>query len=177
MSGCVAPMCCPRSGPCGASGRVRAPLPLDLQAWPDYANGFDPNAMLGWLGWQPEQLKAAAYQLLGHASSIDPQQRWHPHPPVGLLGPRAAGAQHDEESRRRESHPPPLAEPGVSLSAHRAPIAQPSGRAPNRQCANRPGVRRATSASHAMARRSRRRNRLNFRQAHRARCRLSRRRK
>jgi hypothetical protein len=105
MSGCVAPMCCPRSGPCGASGRVRAPLPLDLQAWPDYANGFDPNAMLGWLGWQPEQLKAAAYQLLGHASSIDPQQRWHPHPPVGLLGPRAAGAQHDEVVGVPHQHP------------------------------------------------------------------------
>lgn len=57
--------------------RVRAPLPLDLQAWPDYAKTFDPNAMLGWLGWQPEQLKTAAYQLLSHAHSIDPQQRWH----------------------------------------------------------------------------------------------------
>jgi hypothetical protein len=57
--------------------RVQAPLPLDLKAWPDYANGFDPNAMLAWLGWQPEQLKAAAYQLLSHAHSIDPQQRWH----------------------------------------------------------------------------------------------------
>jgi hypothetical protein len=57
--------------------RVHAPRPLDLHTWPDYANGFDPNAMLAWLGWQPEQLKAAAYQLLGHASSIDPQQRWH----------------------------------------------------------------------------------------------------
>jgi hypothetical protein len=33
--------------------------------------------MLSWLGWQPEQLKTAAYQLLSHASSIDPQQRWH----------------------------------------------------------------------------------------------------
>jgi hypothetical protein len=57
--------------------RVRAPLLLDLRAWPDYATAFDPNAMLGWLGWQPEQLKTAAYQLLGHAHSIDPQQRWH----------------------------------------------------------------------------------------------------
>jgi hypothetical protein len=57
--------------------RVRAPLPLDLKAWPDYANDFDPTAMLGWLGWQPEQLKAAAYRLLSHAYSIDPQQRWH----------------------------------------------------------------------------------------------------
>src|SRR5215207_4200305 len=84
---------------------------------------------------------------------------------------------HGEESRRRESHPPPLAEPDVNLSTHPAPIAQPSGRAPKPQCANSRGARRATSASHAMARRSRRRSRLNFRQAHRASCRLSRRRK
>src|SRR5215475_3692257 len=40
----------------------------------------------------------------------------------------------DEESRRGESHPPPLAEPDVGLSAYPAPIAQPSGRAPSRQC-------------------------------------------
>ena len=40
---------------------------------------------------------------------------------------------HDEESRRRESHPPALTEPGVNLSAHRAPIVQPSGRTPHRQ--------------------------------------------
>ena len=38
-----------------------------------------------------------------------------------------------KESRRGESHPPALAEPGVNLSAHRAPIVQPSGRTPNRQ--------------------------------------------
>jgi hypothetical protein len=56
--------------------RVHAPLPLDLKAWPDYANDFEPKAMLSWLGWRPEQLKAA-YQLLSHAHSIDPQQRWH----------------------------------------------------------------------------------------------------
>ena len=42
-------------------------------------------------------------------------------------------AVHDTESRRRGSHPPALAEPGVNLSAHRAPIVQPSGRTPNRQ--------------------------------------------
>jgi hypothetical protein len=45
----------------------------------------------------------------------------------------------DVVSRRRESHPPALAEPGVNLSAHRAPIVQPSGRMPQRQCANRSG--------------------------------------
>ena len=49
-------------------------------------------------------------------------------------------------SRRGESHPPALAEPDVNLSAHPAPIVQPSGRAPNRQCANRPGSRLKTAA-------------------------------
>jgi hypothetical protein len=46
---------------------------------------------------------------------------------------------HHEESHRGESHPPVLAEPGVNVSAHRAPIVRPSGRTPKRQCANRPG--------------------------------------
>jgi len=45
-------------------------------------------------------------------------------------------------SRRGESHPPALSEPDVNLSIHPAPIVQPSGRAPNRQWANRPGSRR-----------------------------------
>ena len=38
-----------------------------------------------------------------------------------------------EESRRGESHPPPLAEPCGSLSAYTAPIVQPSGLRPKRQ--------------------------------------------
>ena len=40
---------------------------------------------------------------------------------------------HDWESRRGESHPPPLAEPDLNLSAHPAPIVQPTGRTPTRQ--------------------------------------------
>jgi 3-oxoacyl-[acyl-carrier protein] reductase len=40
---------------------------------------------------------------------------------------------HVEESRRGESHPPPLAEPCGSLSAYTAPIVQPSGLRPKRQ--------------------------------------------
>jgi hypothetical protein len=80
-------------------------------------------------------------------------------------------------SSREGSHLPALAEPDLNLSTHPAPIAQPSGRAPRRQCANRPGDRWAISASHAMARRSRRLSRLYFRHAHRTRCRLSLRRK
>ena len=77
-------------------------------------------------------------------------------------------AQH-EVSRRRESHPPPLAEPCGSLSAHTAPIVQPSGLTPNRQWANRSGYRRAVAASSSRALVSRRRSRLNFRHAHRTR--------
>ncbi len=50
--------------------------------------------------------------------------------PLGVLPMLEA---HHEVSRRGESHPPALAEPGVNLSAHRAPIVQPSGRTPNRQ--------------------------------------------
>ena len=72
----------------------------------------------------------------------------------------------DAESRRRESHPPALAEPGVNLSAHRAPIVPPSGRTPQRQCANRPGWRLATSAMNLRARPWWRRRRLYFRMAH-----------
>ena len=68
---------------------------------------------------------------------------------MGLLKPIHPA---QESSRRGESHPPALAEPCVSLSAHTAPVAQPSGRAPNRQWANRLGSRRATLASHLQAR-------------------------
>ena len=39
----------------------------------------------------------------------------------------------DEESRRGESRPPPLAEPCGSLSAYTAPIVPPSGLRPKRQ--------------------------------------------
>jgi putative transposase len=35
-----------------------------------------------------------------------------------------------EVSRRRESHPPPLSEPGVTVSRHRAPTVEPVGIAP-----------------------------------------------
>jgi serine/threonine protein kinase len=37
------------------------------------------------------------------------------------------------ESRRGESHPPPLAEPCLNLSAYTAPIVQPPGLRPKRQ--------------------------------------------
>jgi len=69
-------------------------------------------------------------------------------------------------SRRGESHPPALVEPGVNLSAHRAPIVQPSGRTPSRQCANRPGWRLATSAMNLRALVRWRRSRLYFFMAH-----------
>jgi hypothetical protein len=48
---------------------------------------------------------------------------------------------HDKVSSRAGSHRPALSEPDLNLSTHPAPIAQPSGRAPSRQCANRRGDR------------------------------------
>ena len=47
-----------------------------------------------------------------------------------LLG---AVDQDEKVSGRGESHPPALSEPGVNVSAHRAPTVQPSGRTPTRQ--------------------------------------------
>ena len=79
------------------------------------------------------------------------------------------GIRNHEESRRREFHPPPLAEPGVNLSTHRAPIVQPPGLRPTRQWANSRGDRRETSASSSPARLSRRRSRLYLRMAQRTR--------
>jgi hypothetical protein len=57
-----------------------------------------------------------------------------------------------KESGRGESHPPALAEPCVNLSAHTAPITQPYGHAPSRQCTNRVGSRLAMSARNRLAR-------------------------
>jgi hypothetical protein len=111
------------------------------------------DAGLGRLGFQPE---------LGQQRG-QPRQRG-----LGLL---PASAHHDQESRRGELHSPPLAEPGVSLSAHRAPIVQPSGRT-SRQCANRSGWRRATPTSHRCARCLCPRRPLNFRMAQRTRPQL-----
>ncbi|WP_433560407.1 IS3 family transposase [Nocardia sp. CA-151230] len=44
-----------------------------------------------------------------------------------------------EVSRRRESHPPPLSEPCLTVSRYTAPAAEPVGNAPCFQCANMPG--------------------------------------
>src|SRR5205823_4055170 len=57
----------------------------------------------------------------------------------------------DRVSGREESHLPALSEPCLSLSTHTAPIVQPSGRTPSRQCANSFGSRRATRTNHRLA--------------------------
>jgi len=44
-----------------------------------------------------------------------------------------------EVSRRRESHPPPLSEPCLTVSRYTAPTVEPVGNAPCFQCANMPG--------------------------------------
>jgi len=74
---------------------------------------------------------------------FDDEQHIEPPQPDGVDG---------EESGRGESHPPALAEPCVNLSAHTAPITQPYGHAPSRQCANRVGSRLAMSARNRLAR-------------------------
>jgi len=71
-----------------------------------------------------------------------------------------------EVSRRRESHPPPLAEPCVKLALHTAPTVEPVGIAPCRQWANIPGNADAISASFRRVFPLARRNRLYFRIAH-----------
>ena len=71
-----------------------------------------------------------------------------------------------EVSRRRESHPPPLAEPCVKVALHTAPTVEPVGLAPCRQWANIPGYADAISASFRRVFPWARRNRLYFRIAH-----------
>src|SRR5450755_4612450 len=97
------------------------------------------SSRLAFTGGEPPELDQA--RLLGVQLQAELRES------VAKLRPEPLGVvpmleSHHEESRRRESHPPALAEPGVNLSAHRAPIVQPSGRTPQRQWANRPGWRR-----------------------------------
>jgi hypothetical protein len=80
---------------------------------------------------------------------------------TSLLGSFPGRAENDEVSGGREPPPPALAEPDVNLSAHPAPIAQPSGRT-SFQWANRVDARLATSANHAFALRVWPCNRLYF---------------
>ncbi|GAA0930444.1 hypothetical protein GCM10009560_34910 [Nonomuraea longicatena] len=58
---------------------------------------------------------------------------------LGVTRSRAAVGTSAEVSRRRESHPPPLSEPCVTVSRYTAPIVEPVGKAPCRQWANMPG--------------------------------------
>jgi len=60
----------------GLVHRLHASDRSGLQSWWDYVEAFDPQAMLTWLGWQPDELKQAAYKLFGEAYSIDPLERW-----------------------------------------------------------------------------------------------------
>src|SRR3954454_1559027 len=121
------------------------------------------------IGGEPAELDQTG--LVGMQLQPEPRE---PAAKIGLKPPRVPPVleAHHEVSRRRESHPPALAEPGVNLSAHRAPIVQPSGRTPKRQWANRPGWRRATSAINLRALPGRRRSRLYFFMAHRTRMSL-----
>src|SRR6516164_6341357 len=59
-------------------------------------------------------------------------------------------AQHHEASRPGESHPEPLSEPCLNLSAHTAPATEPC-RTPSCQCAHSFGSRRAMRATQCVA--------------------------
>lgn len=75
--------------------------------------------------------------------------------------PENALETNDKVSRPAESHRQALAEPGVRLSPHPAPIVQPYP-CSSRRCANNVGCRRAMRASCCCVRRRWRRRDLNF---------------
>jgi hypothetical protein len=56
-----------------------------------------------------------------------------------VSGRRRQGKTYLVASRRRESHPPPLSEPCLTVSRYTAPAVEPVGNAPCFQCANMPG--------------------------------------
>ena len=58
---------------------------------------------------------------------------------VGALPSIGSVGDSYEVSRRRESHPPPLSEPCLTVSRYTAPTVEPVGNAPCFQCAKMPG--------------------------------------
>jgi hypothetical protein len=78
----------------------------------------------------------------------------------------------DEVSRPGESHPEPLSEPYLNVSAHTAPALEPR-RTPTCQCAHNFGSRLEIRATQCVALRKCPRSFLYFRQAQRARDRSS----
>jgi hypothetical protein len=124
----------------------------------------------------PQQRRRGDQEYLPPIVGQQLRQRCQDHPiGRGVAGPGHLSAKHGElvaqhrESRRGESHPPPLAEPCVSLSAYTAPMARPAGVRPKRQWANSRGERREASAISSRARCWRRRSRLYLRMAQRTR--------
>jgi hypothetical protein len=104
-------------------------------------DGGDVTSLLG--NPPPSRMSSDARQVHPSAGELDEEQDVHSPQEDRVDG---------EESGRGESHPPALAEPCVNLSAHTAPITQPYGHAPSRQCANRVGSRLAMSARNRLAR-------------------------
>lgn len=60
----------------GIIGRISLPGYANRSAWSQYKQGFDPVAILGWLGWQAEQVRDTAERLLSMAHSVDPLRDW-----------------------------------------------------------------------------------------------------
>src|SRR5258708_22442130 len=88
------------------------------------------------------------------------------------LGFRPAFEAHHKVSRPGESHPEPLSEPYLNLSAHTAPAMEPR-RTPICQCAHNFGSRLEMRATQCVARRKCLRSFLYFRSAQRANARSS----
>src|SRR6202050_5578952 len=84
-----------------------------------------------------------------------------------LLGCHFGSEMHEGVSRRGESHPEPLSEPYLNLSAHTAPAMEPR-RTPNCQCAHNFGSRLEIRATQCVALRKWPRSFLYFRCAQRA---------
>src|SRR5947209_7221103 len=77
-------------------------------------------------GVSHEQLEVVAVQAIRRLvvrDAVAALERWHQaHPDYAQLADREY-----EVSQRRESHPPLLLEPGVTVSRHRAPTVEPVG--------------------------------------------------
>src|SRR6516225_8349346 len=122
----------------------------------------------------PEKAKALLARLLDAGLRLiqgDPHACDHLPRPIPCLS-RFAATENHEVSRPRESHPGPLSEPYLNLSAHTAPAMEPR-RTPICQCANNFGSRREMRAIQCCALRRCWRSFLYFRLAQRARSRSS----
>jgi hypothetical protein len=58
-------------------GTVTNHRSINLDSWLKYDQSFDPQRMLAWLGWEADQLRINAENLLSVANRIDPLSEWY----------------------------------------------------------------------------------------------------